>query len=158
LSGTETVPAADATATGWQPRIIAFVCNWCTYTGMDLAGTTRLKYAPGVQVIRIPCSGRLNPHFIIRAFEKGADAVWISGCHPGDCHYSQGNYHARRKFLVFKELVEFVGVDPRRLKFTWISAAEGKKWSEAVSEYVAEIKALGPLTGYPGDQPTTEAL
>lgn len=150
MIATKKAEADTSKSTTWQPRIVAFVCNWCTYSGMDLAGTSRMKYAPGVQVIRVPCAGRMNAKFILRAFEQGADAVWVSGCHPGDCHYSEGNYHARRRFAVFKDLLELFGVDPARMKFTWISAAEGRKWADAVTEYVEKIRALGPYRDYPG--------
>ena len=140
--------AAPAPAAGFEPRIVAFVCNWCTYTGADLAGTSRLKMAPNVRVIRLNCSSRIHPLFLTKAFERGADGVIVSGCHPGDCHYSTGNYFARRRFAVFRELLEFMGVDPRRLTFAWVSASEGSKWQEVVNETTARLKALGPLAEY----------
>ena len=123
-----------ATLPDWQPNIVALVCRWCTYAGADLAGTSRLTYPAAVRLIRFPCTGRMNPLFIIKAFENGADGVLVSGCHPGDCHYVQGNLYARRRFAVFKELMEFVGLDPRRLHFSWVSASEGVKWVRVVED------------------------
>jgi len=132
----------------WQPRIVAFLCNWCSYAGADLAGMSRLAYPAAIKIVRLPCSGRVDPMFIIKSFEQGADMVLVSGCHPGDCHYTSGNYHARRKLLAFRELITFFGIDPRRFKISWVSAAEGAKWSSLVSEITAEAKALGPFETY----------
>ncbi len=129
----------------WEPKIIAFLCNWCSYAGADLAGTSRAKYQPNVRVIKVPCSGRVDPLFILKSFERGADGVLISGCHPGDCHYSSGNYYARRKFTIFRELLEFYGIDNRRVQFSWVSAAEGAKWARVVDEVTEAIKELGPF-------------
>jgi len=134
----------------WQPRIVAFLCNWCSYAGADLAGMSRLAYPAAIKIVRLPCSGRVDPMFIIKSFEQGADLVLVSGCHPGDCHYTSGNYHARRKLLAFRELMAFLGIDPRRFKISWVSAAEGAKWSALVKEITAEAKALGPFETYPG--------
>ena len=122
-------PATDA---GWQPHIVALVCNWCSYAGADMAGTTRLTYPANVRLLRLPCTGRMSPLLILRAFELGADGVLVSGCHPGDCHYVQGNLVARRRFIVFRALMEFLGLDLRRLHFAWVSAAEGHKWAGLV--------------------------
>jgi coenzyme F420-reducing hydrogenase delta subunit len=127
------------------PRITAFVCNWCTYAGADLAGTTRLHYPATVRIIRVPCSGRIDPLFILKAFEKGADGVLVSGCHPGDCHYSSGNYYARRRWTVFAKLLEFVGIEPERVSFTWVSASEGRKWAEVVGDVTERVKSVGPM-------------
>jgi F420-non-reducing hydrogenase iron-sulfur subunit len=138
-----------ADRTEFQPRIVAFVCNWCTYTGADLAGTSRIPMDPQVRIIRLPCTGRIDPLFILKAFERGADGVIVSGCHPGDCHYSLGNYHARRRFAVFRELSEFLGMDPRRMTFSWVSASEGRKWSEVVNETAQRIRELGAFRDYP---------
>lgn len=132
----------------WQPKIIAFVCNWCTYAGADLAGTSRLKYDANIRVLRLPCTGRIDPLFILKAFERGADGVLVSGCHPGDCHYNTGNYHARRRWIVFKPLLEFMGVDSRRVQFSWVSAAEGAKWADLVNNVVKNVRELGPFKGY----------
>jgi len=141
--------ASDSTDTSeWQPRIVAFLCNWCSYAGADLAGMSRFAYPAAIKIVRLPCSGRVDPMFIIKSFEQGADLVLVSGCHPGDCHYTSGNYHARRKLLAFRELMGFLGIDPRRFKISWVSAAEGAKWSSLVKELTAEVKALGPFENY----------
>jgi F420-non-reducing hydrogenase iron-sulfur subunit len=128
----------------FEPKIIAFFCNWCTYGGADLAGVSRLQYPPNIRVIRIPCTGRLDPKFILAAFRHGADGVWVSGCHPGDCHFIAGNYYARRKFALFKGLLEHLGLEPKRLQFSWISSAEATKFQQVVTEVTNDIKALGP--------------
>jgi F420-non-reducing hydrogenase iron-sulfur subunit len=138
----------DSTEKNWEPRIVAFICNWCTYTGADLAGTSRMKYQPNVRIIRVPCSGRFDPLFVIKAFERGADGVLVSGCHPGDCHYTKGNYHARRKFTIFRKLVSFAGVDLDRVQFSWISAAEGVKWVEVVNRFTDTIREKGSFLEY----------
>lgn len=137
----------------FEPRIAAFVCNWCTYTGADLAGTSRLQMSPNVRVLRLPCTGRIDPLFIIKAFERGADGVIVSGCHPNDCHYNAGNFHARRRFAIFHELMDFVGVDPGRLTFSWVSASEGNKWQTVVNQTVERVKKLGPFTGWKSTAP-----
>jgi F420-non-reducing hydrogenase iron-sulfur subunit len=134
--------------TDFEPRITAFVCNWCTYTGADLAGTSRLHMASNVRIIRLPCTGRIDPLFIVKAFERGADGVIVSGCHPADCHYTSGNYHARRRFGVFHDVMEFVGVDPRRMTFSWVSASEGAKWRDVVDAAVTNVRELGPFEAY----------
>jgi len=133
----------------FRPKIIAFVCNWCTYTGADLAGTSRIQMDANVRIIRLPCTGRIDPIFILKAFERGADGVIVSGCHPGDCHYALGNYHARRRFAVFRELADYLGIDSRRMTFSWVSASEGRKWSEVVNETAERIRGLGRFTAYP---------
>ncbi len=143
MSGTEPIDQAP-----FEPRITAFVCNWCTYTGADLAGTSRLQMASNVRIIRLPCTGRIDPMFIIKAFERGADGVIVSGCHPADCHYNAGNYHARRRFTVFRELADFMGIDPRRMTFSWVSASEGGKWRDVVNETVSRIRGMGPFAQY----------
>ena len=132
----------------FEPRIVAFVCNWCTYAGADLAGTSRLKYASNVRVVRVPCSGRVDPLLIVKAFERGADAVLVSGCHPGDCHYAEGNYYARRRFTIFRDLLLFVGIEPERVQFSWVSAAEGAKWADLIDDLTAKVRAIGPFAGY----------
>ena len=134
----------------WQPRIVAFLCNWCSYAGADLAGMSRRGYPANIKIIRVPCSGRVDPMFVLKSFERGADMVLVSGCHPGDCHYTSGNYHARRKMLAFRELLGFLGIDQRRFKISWVSAAEGAKWSSLVAEITAEVKALGPFKNFAG--------
>ncbi|MEW6368183.1 MAG: hydrogenase iron-sulfur subunit [Acidobacteriota bacterium] len=145
-AATPLAQAVDASASAWQPHIIAFVCHWCTYAGADMAGTTRRIYPPNVRILRFPCTGRMSPLFILRAFEQGADGVLVSGCHPGDCHYVQGNYFARRRFAVFRALLEFLGVDPRRLQFSWVSASEGVKWARVVEEVTQGVRDAGPIS------------
>lgn len=132
----------------FEPRIIAFTCNWCTYAGADLAGTSRLQYAANVRIIKVPCTGRLDPMLVIKALEQDADAIIVSGCHPGDCHYSTGNYYARRRWMVFRELMTQLGVDTDRMYFSWVSAAEGRKWADLVNDVVARVRKLGPFDNY----------
>ena len=132
----------------FEPKIAAFVCNWCTYTGADLAGTSRLKQETNARLIRVPCTGRIDPVFIIKAFENGADGVLISGCHPGDCHYNAGNLHARRRWILFKNLLDFIGIDSSRLHFSWVSASEGKKWVDVVDGVIDIVRAKGPFKQY----------
>ena len=132
----------------FEPKLVAFVCNWCTYAGADLTGTSRIKYAPNVRMIRLPCTGRIDFMLIMKAFERGTDGVIVSGCHPNDCHYTSGNYHARRRWMVFKDLLEFMGVNTERITFSWVSAAEGAKWAEVVNSTVEEIRKLGPYSEY----------
>lgn len=132
----------------FEPKIIAFVCTWCTYAGADLAGTSRLQYPPNVRVLKFPCTGRIDPVFILRAFQRGADGVLVSGCHPGDCHYMAGNFHARRRFAAFRQLLEFIGIDLERLQFSWVSAAEGGKWVEVVTELTEHVRKMGPMVEF----------
>ena len=128
----------------WEPKIVAFLCNWCSYAGADLAGIGRLQYPPNTRTIRVPCSGRVDPLFILRALQKGADGVLVSGCHPGDCHYLSGNYAARRRFSVFSRLLEYVGIEKGRVHFSWVSAAEAGRFAEVITEVTEEVKKLGP--------------
>lgn len=132
----------------FEPKIVAFVCNWCTYTGADLAGTSRLKQQNNARLIRVPCTGRIDPVFIIKAFEKGADGALVSGCHPNDCHYNTGNFHARRRWIFFRQLLDFVGIDSSRLYFSWVSASEGKKWVDVVDGVINSVREKGPFNGY----------
>jgi coenzyme F420-reducing hydrogenase delta subunit len=134
----------------WKPRIVAFLCNWCSYAGADLAGTSRIQYPPYVRVIRVPCSGRINPMYIIKALAEGADGVLVSGCHPGDCHYLTGNMYARRRFSVLKRLLELAGYESNRVQFTWVSASEGGRFAEVITEVTNKIIELGPLNTLPG--------
>jgi F420-non-reducing hydrogenase iron-sulfur subunit len=129
----------------FEPNIIGFLCNWCSYAGADLAGTSRIQYPPNLKVIRVMCSGRVNPIFVINALQQGADGVLIGGCHPGDCHYERGNYLARRRIAVLKNLLEYTGIDPRRVRMTWVSAAEGNKFAEVVKEVTEDVRKLGPM-------------
>ena len=135
-------------STSFEPKIIAFVCTYCTYAGADLAGTSRLKYAPNVRIIRLPCTGRISPMFILKALQKGADGVLISGCHPGDCHFTHGNYHARRRWMVFRTLLDFLGIPPERIKFSWVSAAEGGKFADLINSVTEDIRKLGSFDQY----------
>lgn len=132
----------------FEPKIIAFVCNWCTYAGADLAGTSRLKYEPNVRIVRFPCTGRIDYQLLLKAFENGADGVIVSGCHPNDCHYTSGNFYARRRWMVFKSLMETIGFDMNRIYFSWISAAEGAKFAAFMNEVTENIRQLGPQTNY----------
>jgi len=129
----------------FEPIIIAFVCNWCTYTAADLAGTSRLIYPPNVRLIRMMCTGMVDPKYVIKALLEGADAVLISGCHPGDCHYINGNLKARRRVKLLKEILPRFGFDDRRLKLTWIGASEGVDFAKTVKELVQEVRELGPI-------------
>jgi coenzyme F420-reducing hydrogenase delta subunit len=142
----ETIQKTAPWSEDWDPKVIAFLCNWCSYAGADLAGISRIQYPPNVRVVRVPCSGRVNPLYIIKALQHGADGVLVSGCHPGDCHYISGNYYARRRFTVLKSLLEAVGIEPGRVNFSWVSAAEGEKFSQVVTNVVEQVKALGPST------------
>ncbi len=129
----------------WKPRIVAFFCNWCTYTAADLAGVSRLKYAANTRVIRLMCSGRVDPQFVLDALAKGADAVLIGGCHPLDCHYSEGNYKCLRRYEMMKRMLQEMGIEPERLRLEWISAAEGEKVKRVINEMTETIQKLGPL-------------
>ncbi len=138
-AGTETKPKKD-----FKPRIIAFCCNWCSYAGADLAGVSRLQYPPNVRIIRVLCSGRIEPEFVLRALELGADGVLVAGCHPGDCHYISGNLKAEKRFQMLTKLLEVLGIDTRRARLEWISASEGPKFANTITEFVEQIKELGP--------------
>ena len=129
----------------FEPKIIAFLCNWCSYAGADLAGTSRLQYPPSIRIVRVPCSGRINPIYIINALIDGADGVLVSGCHPGDCHYLSGNLYARRRFTVLKKLLTTVGIDPERVQFTWVSASEGNRFADVITEVTESVRKLGPI-------------
>ena len=126
-----------------EPRIMGFLCNWCSYAGADLAGTSRLPIPANLRVIRVPCSGRIDPFFIVKAFFEGADGVMVSGCHPGDCHYISGNLYARRRLAVLRRMLEWVGIEPERLHFTWLSASEGALFSDEVAAFVERVRSLG---------------
>jgi len=128
----------------WKPKIVAFLCNWCSYAGADLAGTSRIQYPANVRVIRVPCSGRLNPFFVMASLQHGIDGVLVCGCHPGECHYLSGNYSARRKFALLKGLLEYVGLEEDRVQFSWVSAAEGARFAKVIVVATEKIKALGP--------------
>jgi F420-non-reducing hydrogenase iron-sulfur subunit len=129
---------------GYEPTIVAFFCNWCTYLAADLAGTARMKYAPNVRVIRLMCSGRVDPQFVFEAFAKGADGVLLGGCHPGDCHYQEGNYKALRRYRLTKRVLVSMGIEADRFRLEWISASEADRLRDVVNDMVAKLKALGP--------------
>ncbi|RKZ19619.1 methyl-viologen-reducing hydrogenase subunit delta [bacterium] len=128
----------------WRPKIIVFTCNWCSYAGADLAGVSRLQMPPDFRIIRVMCSARVDPEFVLRAFQRGADGVMVAGCHPGDCHYIGGNYRTRRRMALLKLLLQQFGLNPKRFRLEWISAGEGQKFAEVIREFVDEIKKLGP--------------
>jgi len=130
--------------TEFNPRIIAFLCNWCSYAGADLAGVSRIQYPPSVRIVRLMCSGRVNPAFILEAYRSGADGVLVAGCHPGDCHYLSGNFKAQRKVLLLKKVLEELGLEPERLRLEWVSASEGDRFAVIVKEMTEEIRKLGP--------------
>jgi len=129
----------------FEPNIVGFTCNWCTYAGADLAGTSRIQYPPNIRMIRVMCTGRINPEFIIKAFEAGADGVLIGGCHIGDCHYLKGNYQTIKRHLLLKRIIEQFGINPKRLRLEFISASEGGRFATVVKEMVEDIRKLGPL-------------
>jgi F420-non-reducing hydrogenase iron-sulfur subunit len=144
----ETVQAADMAeqAEGYEPKLVAFLCKWCSYAGADLAGGGRIKYPANVRIIRVPCSCRIDPKLVVKALERGADGVLVSGCHPGDCHYTEGNYYTRRRMLMLFKLLEFLGIDPKRVQMSWVSASEGPKWAQVVEGITEDIKSLGPIS------------
>jgi F420-non-reducing hydrogenase iron-sulfur subunit len=129
----------------FEPRIVGFLCRWCSYNGADLAGTSRMKYPPNLIPIKTNCSGRVDPTHVMKAFAEGADGVLISGCHPGDCHYINGNWRTAGRYPMMKKLLEQLNIDPRRLRLEWVSAAEGDKWARVVTEFIEEVRELGPL-------------
>jgi F420-non-reducing hydrogenase iron-sulfur subunit len=132
-------------AENFEPVIIGFTCNWCSYRAADLAGTARVKYPPNIRLIRMMCSGRLDPAFVMKAFANGADGVMITGCHPGECHYIEQNYKALRRFLLLRRTLEQMGIEPGRLKLVWASAAEGVRLATEITKMVEEVRELGPL-------------
>ena len=129
----------------FEPRIVGFLCRWCSYTGADLAGTSRIQYPPNLAAIRVMCSGRVDPIFIVKALKDGADGVLIAGCHPGDCHYSEGNYKAMRRYPMLLNLLDQFGIDRKRVRLEWISASEGDRFAQVVGEFTDQLKAIGPL-------------
>lgn len=128
----------------FEPRIVAFLCNWCSYTGADLAGTSRMKYASNIRIIRVMCSGRIEPTFVLSAFQEGADGVLICGCHPGDCHYHEGNYKCLRRYHLLKKYIMQMGVREERIRLEWISASEGRQFAELADSFTESIRQLGP--------------
>jgi F420-non-reducing hydrogenase iron-sulfur subunit len=132
--------------TNYEPRIVAFLCNWCTYTGADLAGTARLQYPPNVRIIRLMCSGAVDPVYVLKPLLDGADGILIGGCHPGDCHYQTGNFKARRRFAVLRETLDELGFDKDRVWLRWISASEGSLFADTIKEMTAKLKEKGPVS------------
>lgn len=126
-----------------EPLIIGFLCNWCSYAGADMAGTSRQAYPANIRIMRVPCSGRVDPLLIVKCFEEGADAVLVAGCHPGDCHYSEGNYYSRRRFALLRELLDFMGIEKERFRIEWVSASEGKRFAKIVSDFTEDATKLG---------------
>jgi len=137
----------------WEPKIVGFLCNWCSYRGADLAGISRIKFAPNVKVIRVPCSTRVEPSFVLKAFQSGADGVLILGCHPGDCHYVEGNYKTMRRMPLLKKMLVQFGVEDERVRLDWVSASEGEKYAKIINEMTETIRTLGPFSsnGREGD-------
>ena len=132
------------TMSEFEPKILGFLCNWCSYAGADLAGTSRIKYPPNIRSIRVMCSGRVDPVFILEALKKGADGVLVAGCHPGDCHYQSGNYKTKRRIMLLKKLMEELNIDPERVRFEYVSASEGQKFADVVTGFVDDLKKMGP--------------
>ncbi len=127
-----------------SPLVIGFLCNWCSYAGADMAGTSRQSYPTNIRIIRVPCSGRVDPLLIVKCFEEGADAVLVAGCHPGDCHYNEGNYYGRRRFALLRALLDFMGIERERFRTEWVSASEGKRFAGIVTEFTDQMTKLGP--------------
>jgi F420-non-reducing hydrogenase iron-sulfur subunit len=151
---TAVAPARTEEAVGlttFEPVIIGFTCNWCSYRAADLAGTARTKYPPNIRLIRLMCSGRLDPTFVLKAFAEGADAVMVSGCHPGECHYIEQNYKALRRFQLLRRTIEALGIEPARLQLVWASAGEGVRLAGEIARITEEVRALGPLDWPAGD-------
>ena len=143
----------------FEPVIVGFLCNWCSYTGADLAGTSRTHYPPNLRIIRVMCSGRVDPTFVLKALQEGADGVLIAGCHPGDCHYQEGNYKTMRRMKLFKKMLNQFGIEDQRLRLEWISASEANHFVEVVDEMTEQIRALGPLKlGHAEDEESIEPV
>ena len=130
----------------FEPKIVGFMCNWCAYRGADLAGTSRMKSAPNVRTVRVMCSGRVDPQLVVKAFQLGADGVLILGCHPGDCHYAEGNYKAARRISLLKKMMAQFGIEDERIRLDWVSASEGDRFKKIVNEMTEQIRVLGPLS------------
>lgn len=143
----ETKTEETAQPKEWQPAILGILCNWCSYAGADLAGSARLHYPETIRIVRVPCSGRVDPMFVLKGFQRGFDAVMVLGCHPGDCHYAKGNYYARRRIAMLGDLLETLGIDKDRFHFEWVSASEGNRFAELVTQMTEKVKKLGPFEG-----------
>lgn len=145
-SALNTMPnTSPSNETTFKPKILAFTCKWCTYAGADLAGLNRMKYPADIRLLRVPCSGRVNPQFVLEALQRGCDGVIVCGCHPGDCHYSTGNYYAKRRMMIYKRLLEYIGLEPDRFQIRWISGAEAGKFRDTITEFCNRIIELGPI-------------
>ena len=131
-------------AVDFEPRIVGLLCNWCSYAGADMAGTSRITYPHNIRIIRVPCSGRVDPLLIVKSFQLGADGVLVAGCHPGDCHYTEGNFYARRRFAMLRPFLDYLGIEKDRFWVEWVSASEGKRWSQVVASFTEELRKLGP--------------
>ena len=138
----------DNESSTWEPKILAFLCNWCSYAGADLAGVSRIQYPPNIRIVRVPCSGRISPYYIVKSLQVGWDGLLISGCHPGDCHYLTGNLVARRRFAVLRDLLTFMGIEPERVNFSWVSAAEGERFAKIIKKVVERVRKVGPITKF----------
>lgn len=132
--------------TKFEPKIVGFLCNWCSYAGADLAGVSRIQYPPNIRIIRLMCSGRLSPEMVVKALYHGADGVLILGCHIGDCHYQSGNHRTKKRIAVIKRLLSYLGIDPRRVRLDWVSASEGDRFAQIVMEFTEEMREMGPLS------------
>ena len=139
----------------WEPKILGILCNWCSYAGADLAGSARMHYPANVRIVRVPCSGRVNPQFVLKGFMRGFDGVMVSGCHPGDCHYAKGNYYARRRLTLLKKFLTTLGIEEERFQFQWVSASEGGLWAKSVADMTERVKAVGPFKGVGLSSPGT---
>ncbi|MFW6150870.1 MAG: hydrogenase iron-sulfur subunit [Chloroflexota bacterium] len=137
-------PQGTTTVAEFEPKILAFCCNWCSYAGADLAGVSRIQYSPNVRIVRVMCSGRVRPEFVLKALASGADGVLVLGCHIGDCHYISGNHRAKKRMMVLQPMLEYLGIDPRRVKLEWVSASEGPRFAEVVDDFTRTIKEMGP--------------
>lgn len=147
----------SADGTSFEPKIVGFLCNWCSYAGADLAGVSRFQYPPNIRIIRVMCSGRIDPYIILEAFAQGVDGVFIGGCHPGDCHYLEGNYQAERKIKMTRQLVKRAGLEPERLRMEWVAASEGERFANLQREFTRQIKELGP-SPLAGEKPAENLL
>lgn len=144
MTGARYDMSAEQATREWEPKILAIVCTWCTYAGADLAGISRIQYPPNVRIVRVPCTGRINPFYFVKALSDGADGVLVSGCHPGECHYISGNLTARRKFAMLKSFLGYIGLEADRTNFTWVSASEGDRFASVIRGVVEKVKRLGP--------------
>jgi F420-non-reducing hydrogenase iron-sulfur subunit len=142
----------------YEPRIVCFFCAWCTYLAADLAGTSRMKYAPNARIVRVMCSGRVDPQFVLKAFAEGADGVLIGGCHPGDCHYQEGNYKALRRFRLLQQVLTAMGIEPERCRLEWISASEADQLRQVMDQMTSQLRELGPLNMAPAEAAVAEVV